>query len=153
MSGSILLRAGDIAHDSARWGDYLGAAVDPMFPRCVWVIGEYSKNTSGANWGTFIARTSYSLGCDADNDTWSDGAEITIGTNPALACGTNAWPADINNDGFSEGTDITLIAGSFGKTVPPAPARHNIAPDPPDHFVDGTDITELAGFFGKSCGP
>src|SRR4029434_1328048 len=24
MSGSILLRAGDIAHDSARWGDYLG---------------------------------------------------------------------------------------------------------------------------------
>jgi len=153
MSGSTVLRAGDVAHDSSRWGDYLGAAVDPVFPRCVWLVGEYAKNTAGFNWGTFLARTSYTSGCDADSDGWSDGAEATIGTNPALACGANAWPADINNDGFSDGSDITIVAGSFGKAVPPAPARHNIAPDPPDGFVDGTDITKLAGLFGKSCGP
>ena len=90
---------------------------------------------------------------DDDNDTWSDVAEGLIGTNPLSKCGANAWPPDINNDGFSDGTDITLVAGSFGKAVPPAPARHNVAPDPLDGFVDGTDITRIAGFFGKTCGP
>jgi len=29
MSGSVLLRAGEVVHTSGRWGDYLGAAVDP----------------------------------------------------------------------------------------------------------------------------
>ena len=90
---------------------------------------------------------------DDDNDRFSDLVERSAGTNPLAACGLNAWPADINNDGFSDGTDITIVAGSFGKAVPPAPARHNIAPDPPDGFVDGTDITTMAGFFGHPCGP
>src|SRR5438093_6669620 len=96
MTGSLLLRAGDVAHDSSLRGDCLAAAVDPALPRCAWLVGEYAKHPLGWNWGTFIARTSYSLGCDADSDSWSDGAELTIGTNPALACGTDANPGDIN---------------------------------------------------------
>jgi Thrombospondin type 3 repeat len=95
--------------------------------------------------------------CDADddNDRFSDPVEASAGTDPLAACGVNTWPADINNDGFSDGTDITIIAGSFGEAVPPAgmaPVRHNIAPDPVDGFVDGTDITTMAGFFGDPCG-
>jgi len=43
------------------------------------------------------------------------------------------------------------MAGSFGLSVPPAPARHNLAPDPPDGFVDGTDLTRIGNFFGQSC--
>src|SRR3989441_1172468 len=88
---------------------------------------------------------------DTDGDGWPDSAEATIGTNPNMRCGTNAWPADLNNDGFSDGTDITMISGHFGKAVPPAPARRNIAPTPPDGFVDGTDFTRLARFLGRSC--
>jgi len=88
---------------------------------------------------------------DPDCDGFSSAVETSAGTNLTSHCGTNAWPADVNNDSFSDGTDITIIAGSFGKSVPPAPARHNIAPDPVDGFVDGTDITRMAGFFGKSC--
>jgi len=153
MTGSTVLRVGDIVHDSNRWGDYLGAAVDPDFPECVWLVGQYAKNTAGVNWGTFIAATSYSAGCDSDNDRWSDGAETTIGTNPLLSCGVNAWPADINNDGFADISDITAVAGSFGKSVPPAPPRHDIAPDPPDGFVDISDLTRLAGLCADSCGP
>ena len=90
---------------------------------------------------------------DDDNDTWSDAAEGLIGTNPLLKCGTDAWPADINNDGFADITDISEIGGSFGKPSPPAPARRNISPDPPDGFVDITDIVRLGGFFGRSCTP
>jgi len=90
---------------------------------------------------------------DPDCDGFSSTVEDLAGAKALVHCGYNTWPADLNNDTFSDGTDITTIAGSFGKAVPPAPARHNIAPDPPDGFVDGTDITKIAGFFGKSCAP
>src|SRR5207244_2908160 len=77
---------------------------------------------------------------DTDGDGWSDSAEAAIGTDPLEACAhnssDNAWPADINNDTFSDIFDITLLAGSFSQSVPPAPARYDIAPDPPDGFVD-----------------
>ena len=63
MSGSSLLRAGSVVHTSGRWGDYLGVAVDPAHPTCVWVVGEYAKSTAGADWGTYIGATSYSGGC------------------------------------------------------------------------------------------
>jgi hypothetical protein len=63
MSGSALLRAGEVVHTSGRWGDYLGAAVDPSDPSCVWVVGEYAKETSGADWGTYIAAVSYEDAC------------------------------------------------------------------------------------------
>jgi len=152
MSGSTLLRAGAIAHDSARWGDYLAAAVDPLFSECVWLVGEYAKNTSGVNWGTFIAKASYSAGCDSDNDGWSDGAETAIGTDPTLPCGADAWPADINNDTFVDIIgDVIPLTNNFGVSVPPAPSRHNIAPDPPDGFVDIFDIVRAADLFGASC--
>jgi hypothetical protein len=92
---------------------------------------------------------------DDDNDAWADGSELVIGTDPLDACADDAaddaWPADINNDGFSDITDISALGGSFGKSVPPAPARHDIAPDPPDGFVDITDIGRIGGFFGKDC--
>jgi len=88
---------------------------------------------------------------DPDCDGFSTTVEGSASTNPNSHCGPVAWPPDINNHTFSDGTDITIIAGSFNKAVPPAPARHNIAPDPVDGFVDGTDITRIAGFFGKTC--
>ena len=63
MSDSSLVREGDVVHTSGRWGDYLGAAVDPSDASCVWLVGEYAKDTLGANWGTYIAATSYTGGC------------------------------------------------------------------------------------------
>jgi len=103
-------------------------------------------------------------GYDMDGDGWPSGSEATIGTSALDNCADtptpndeadDKWPADLNDDRFSDGTDITIVAGSFGKAVPSqAPPRPNIAPvNGPDGFVDGTDITVLAGAFGKSCGP
>lgn len=103
-------------------------------------------------------------GYDMDGDGWPSGSETTIGTSALDNCADtpapndeadDKWPADLNDDRFSDGTDITIVAGSFGKAVPSqAPARHNLAPvNGPDGFVDGTDITVLAGFFGHACGP
>jgi len=92
-------------------------------------------------------------GCDPDddNDSFSDAVEAYVGTNPLLKCGSNSWPADINNDSFSDITDVAFLTGNFGVSVPPAPMRHNIAPDPPDAFVDITDVARMTGFFGRNC--
>jgi len=88
---------------------------------------------------------------DDDNDGFSDVIELSAGTNPLLNCGVNAWPADINNDGVSDIAEIDALAGNFGLAVPPAPERHDIAPDTPDDVVDITDIDRMAGLFGRSC--
>src|SRR4029450_4390982 len=48
--------------------------------------------------------------------------------------------------------DISQVASQFSNSVPPAPARYDIAPDPPDGFIDVTgDITTMAGLFSQSC--
>ena len=91
---------------------------------------------------------------DTDGDGWSDAAESIIGTNPSAACGTNAWPADINSSGFVDTGDLGMLTNDFGDAVPgAAPARHNIAPDIPDGFIDTGDIGRLTNLFGKGCGP
>jgi hypothetical protein len=88
---------------------------------------------------------------DLDCDGFSAAVETSVGTSPTAHCGLDAWPADINNDTVSDITDIITLGASFGKSVPPAPARHNIAPDPLDGVVDISDIARLGAFFGKGC--
>ena len=88
---------------------------------------------------------------DSDGDGFTNGVESFAGTDPFLACGVEAWPADTNNDTFSDISDIGALADNFGEPVPPAPARHDIAPNNPDRFVDITDMSRIARFFGKSC--
>jgi glucose/arabinose dehydrogenase len=94
---------------------------------------------------------------DDDNDTWSDVAEATIGTDALDACPDNAtdnaWPPDINNTG-SVGVidDIGAVAGDAFDSVPPAPARHDIAPDPPDGLIDViNDLGRVAGLAFHTC--
>src|SRR5439155_14977782 len=64
---------------------------------------------------------------------------------------TDHCRVDINADTWVDGTDITLLAGQFGKSVPPAPDAYDLAPEFGDGYVDGTDITYVAGPFGKQC--
>lgn len=63
LDGSSLVRAGEVVHTSGRWGDYFGAAVDPLHPGCVWIAGEFAKATLGRDWSTHIASTAYDEGC------------------------------------------------------------------------------------------
>jgi len=88
---------------------------------------------------------------DLDCDGFPSALEDLAGTNALVHCGFNAWPADVNNDTFSDITDIAALTGVFGMSVPPAPARSNIAPDIPDSLVDITDIARMTSFFGLTC--
>jgi hypothetical protein len=95
--------------------------------------------------------------CDADDDgdVWTDVAEPIIGTDPLDGCSDNpsdnAWPADMNNDTFIDTADIGAVTPYHGDAVPPAPARVNIQPDPPNGFVDTGDIGRVTGLFGQGC--
>jgi Thrombospondin type 3 repeat len=88
---------------------------------------------------------------DPDCDGFSTSVETSAGTNPLAHCGAGAWPADLNNDGFSDITDVSALTVNFGLPVPPAPARQDIAPDPVDHFVDITDVSKLTLYFSLTC--
>jgi len=46
---------------------------------------------------------------------------------------------------------VSALTSVFGQGVPPAPARYNIAPDPPDGFVDITDVSRMTVLFGIRC--
>ena len=88
---------------------------------------------------------------DPDCDGFSSAVENSAGSNPTAHCGANAWPADITNNTFSDTGDIAYITNDFGKSVPPAPARYNIAPDPVDGFIDTGDLGRMTAFFGLGC--
>jgi len=92
---------------------------------------------------------------DSDFESFSDRVEYSAGTDPWARCpsGPNhdAWPADLNNDGYSDIFDVSAMAANFGLTVPAAPARQDVAPDPPDGLVDIFDVSRIAGFFGQRC--
>jgi hypothetical protein len=88
---------------------------------------------------------------DSDKDGFTNGVESYAGTNHRLACGAEAWPADIDNDGMVTFSDIGLLTSIFGQTVPPAPARRDIAPNPPNGVITFGDIGRLTVLFGQGC--
>ena len=105
MSGSSLLKAGETTYDPVgftgqRWGDYMGAAVDPSDPRRVWVAGEYAKNDSYVGWGTYIGRFEYQ-------------PEIAITTDGAVAFGTVALSTVVTSgpSGVNDVQTISVLNG------------------------------------------
>ena len=97
---------------------------------------------------------------DCDGDGFSGALEQHVFSaantaNDQKKCGVDAWPADMNNSGFSDISDIILLMPRFGEAVPPAPVRYDIAPEPPkppgQRFIDISDIVRLTGVFGQGC--
>ncbi len=90
---------------------------------------------------------------DSDGDGFGDAVEATLTTDQFAACSLDAshdaWPADINNDGFSDITDIAALASRFGEAAPMESPRYDLKPD---GFVDISDITKMAAFSGQRCG-
>jgi hypothetical protein len=109
MTGSCLLRAGQVAHDSGRWGDYLGVAVDPSTPSTVWAIGEYAKAGSPLNSGTYIGSLSYTSGgvCPQKTPPPPKGAlDFSLGVD------TNGDTTDDCGTGVGQLTICSLAPGS-----------------------------------------
>ena len=92
---------------------------------------------------------------DPDGDGFSNLLEFFVGTDPCDGCpddpSDDANPADFNNDASFTGADLSAVAADIGQTVPPALARKDIAPDPPDGQISGADLSAVAALIGQSC--
>jgi Right handed beta helix region len=148
-TGNFALRSGSCAIDAGADSPYVRDFQGQPVP-----LDGNGDNRLMPDIGAFEF-THTSATTDDDNDTWSDVAEATIGTDPLDPCPDNAsdaaWPPDINNDRVISFGDIGLMTSIFGQTVAPAPARRDIAPDSPDRLITFADIGRITARFGRSC--
>ena len=88
---------------------------------------------------------------DPDCDGFTTADENSIGTDPNLACGPNAWPPDHNSDGLISISDVLLMKASFGAKSPDDPiydARRDLNPD---GKISISDVLTMRPFFDQEC--
>lgn len=81
---------------------------------------------------------------DSDKDAFNDILEVYLGTNPASACGTNAWPPDFDNNKAVNMSDILKVSSKVGS------GEHRFDLNR-DAKVDAADVKIVSGYFGKTC--
>ncbi len=97
---------------------------------------------------------------DTDGDSFLDGYERYMGTNPNSACPAtttgddepvDAWPPDFNDDTFVDITDISMIAShrlGARRGDSDYDPRYDLSAD---GFFDITDVSAAASHNGDSC--
>lgn len=115
MRGPFLVKAGETFHDnslcdpapsSCRWGDYLGAALDPNDTSVVWVVGEYARNDGRANWGTWIDCLSLTPSSNHDGEVIATGRGPGPDvTNPIGDLAADGCDPDADNDGLPNASE------------------------------------------------
>lgn len=111
--------------------------------------GELSKSTLEAQDVTGIWQLYIDPLTDSDTDGFADYKEQYVGTNPFIACGTNAWPVDFNSDKRVNSGDqlsVALHYGPFGSSK--YAARQDVDAN---GTVDSGDQLKVALEFGKRC--
>jgi len=91
------------------------------------------------------------LNPDCDADTWTDGAEAFISTDPLVACLSNGWPPDVNSNGGVGIDDVFFAASRFGQSSggPSYSARAEIASQ--DGAIGIDDVFGFTSHFYESC--
>lgn len=131
------LKAGEVVHDSGRWGDYQGAAVDPADPSRVWVVGEYAKDDGLMNWGTYISSMDAASG-DCDGDNFPDSNETFMTTDGASPCPATGAHDAIDNDGDTAIDEVGEGANDENPDAWPPDADD-------DQDTDTGDVVKLFG--------
>jgi hypothetical protein len=57
LESSVLVKAGESAHNSGRFGDYFGIGRDGNDASRIYAVGEYAE--SSGNWGTYVVTAKY----------------------------------------------------------------------------------------------
>ena len=89
---------------------------------------------------------------DSDADVFTDYVEFYVGTDALDACPDDptddAWPADINMDGWADVGDILMFKPVIMTAVPPSPTRYDLAID---QFIDVGDILMFRPVIMTQC--
>ena len=140
-AGSVFVISGNFGHCC-----YAVNAADPeagYFARFDSTSRGFTKYTVGPGHidaqfvnsvGAFTDSFSIVNNFDSDADGFTNGVESYAGTNPSLACGVDAWPADINNDSYHRhlgySPSLATTSGSCGSTRTRSP-QHRSEPTGP----------------------
>jgi hypothetical protein len=82
---------------------------------------------------------------DSSGDGYTDVEKIALGTDPLHYCAI--MRADVDHDGNVSIIDLSLVAGAFGQTIPPADERLD---QNADNVITIGDLGLQAGVFGSS---
>ncbi len=131
-------------------GDSMGDACDPDDDNDGYLDGVDGCPLVATAWATPSG--------DGDCDGFTSGAESSITTNPADACGftpgappqSETWPPDLVETNSINISDVLALKPVFGTAVPPTSARYDIVPS---GGVNISDVLTLKPFFGTSCTP
>jgi hypothetical protein len=87
---------------------------------------------------------------DTDCDGFASSLEAFMSTDPSRACGTDAWPPDINNSQATNLTDIFLIVEHLNTAdiAPGSSPRFDLSGD---GNINLTDIFKVSPLLNKSC--
>jgi len=127
---SALLKAGEdnyvktFGNSRNRWGDYMGAALDPVDASKVWMFVEYAAQSAnpgafGDRWGTWFGCTTFTPLAGAQ--ILVDPPDINFGS-VVLGTSTPPFPISITNQGDATLTitDISEPGGNFSLSDLPA---------------------------------
>ena len=91
--------------------------------------------------------------CDADCDGFTSADEGSIGTDPNVHCGADAWPPDFDDNMVINTTDVfQVLPPALGQAVTTHLVRQNLFPG--DAVINTTDVFRvLPPFLGSSCTP
>ncbi len=87
---------------------------------------------------------------DDDCDGFTSSNETSIGTDPNVPCGPDAWPPDFDDSQDVSIVDVLALKPVFGQAAPPALVRYDIAASGDINIVD---VLVMKPFFGESCVP
>jgi hypothetical protein len=116
------LKVGTDVDTSTRYGDYFGAALDPVDPSVVWVAGEYHDSSSGSCqsfgscWSTFISSVSMT------------GFTVTASPNSLKLSAVTSASSNVTFTSFNKfaGSVSITAVGPIGTAASPAHAIKNI---------------------------
>jgi hypothetical protein len=121
-----------------RWGDYLGAAIDPSEPSSVWVSGLYQAANGAFGWGTVIAKVSASSFSLPSVSTGAATSVTATAANIAGSVNPSGLPTTYHVDyGLTTGYDASTAeqaAGSGTTAIPVTAALGGLDPNTPYHY-------------------
>jgi len=169
FENSITIASGQTSYSGTRWGDYSGAAQDPLDPADVWLTAEYQANSlNAADWGTATARvaiqpsitsvmpntgaTNVQLPVTITGAHFQSGATVSFGASPAsnvVVMSTTQINATTPTAAIAGAVTVTVqqpdgssgsLVSAYTYTPPPPPTVSNVIPNA-GPVTGGTSVT------------
>lgn len=145
-SGAVLLGSVSATTDAAGNAKFV-QLLNVLVPAGQFVLATATSTGPPSAFSACAAVVTRACTDDSDCDGYTDAQEIALGTNPFSYC--QIMRADVNGNGMVNILDLSVVAGVYGQTVPPAPARYDQGPPPFDGIINILDLAKMASVYQK----